>query len=315
MWYRRRLVATTLIDPVGSPLVPRTVEELFAAEPARDDELTALEVRELSVRFGGVAALSGVTFEVEPNSVLAVIGPNGAGKSTLLNAISGLVRQNASGQIVLKGRPVLGRSPVAIARAGVSRSFQDPPLISTETVIENVLVGAHLRLGYGMGDQIWRRRKVRRIELAAEERAAAVLALVGLSDVRHQRVNGLAYGTRKLVDIARAIVAAPSVLLLDEPTSGLDGPERAAVSHLISELRRRTSLAIVVVEHHMDVVRTVADKVVVLDSGTVLGVGAPTAVLGMSDVRSALGGTGHQRAARQDAAVAHVNDAPDESAE
>lgn len=294
---------------------PRTVEELFGSQPSRDDEAAALAVRDLSVRFGGVAALSGVTFEVEPNSVLAVIGPNGAGKSTLLNAISGLVRQNASGEIVLKGRPVLGRSPVAIARAGVSRSFQDPPLISTETVIENVLVGANLRLSYGMADQIWRRGKVRRIELDSHERAAAVLALVGLGDVRHQRVGGLAYGTRKLVDIARAIVATPSVLLLDEPTSGLDGPERAAVSQLIAELRRRTSLAIVVVEHHMDVVRSVADKVVVLDSGSVLGVGAPTEVLGMSDVRSALGGTSHRRAARPDPAVAHVNDAPDESAE
>lgn len=293
---------------------PRTVEELFAADPAPNDERTVLAVRDLSVRFGGVAALSGVSFEVEPSSVLAVIGPNGAGKSTLLNAISGLVRQNASGEIVLKGRLVLGRSPVAIARAGVSRSFQDPPLISTETVIENVLVGAHLRLGYGMAEQIWRRKKVRHTELDAQERAAAVLALVGLGDVRHQRVGGLAYGTRKLVDIARAIVAAPSVLLLDEPTSGLDGPERAAVSQLITELRRRTSLAIVVVEHHMDVVRTVADSVVVLDSGTVLGVGAPAEVLGLSDVRSALGGAGHRRA-RNDAAVVHVNDAPDQSAE
>ncbi len=250
----------------------------------------ALALRDVSVHFGGVAALSEVSIEVAAGEVVAVVGPNGAGKSTLLNAVSGLLGDRVSGTVQLGGRDVRGLSATRIARLGVGRSFQDPPLLDTEAALTNVLSGQHLRLGYPMADQLLRPRRVKRLEQEAADRAAATLDFVGLGHLAGQPVAGLAYGTRKLIDIARAIVAEPGLLLLDEPTSGLDRDEQQAVARMLTQLHRRSSLAVLIVEHHMEVVRSVATTVIGLHSGSVLMVGKPSEVLDSQEFLDAVTG-------------------------
>jgi ABC-type branched-subunit amino acid transport system ATPase component len=247
-----------------------------------------LVVEDLTVRFGGIAALERVSFDVRQNEVVAVVGPNGAGKSTLLNVISGLVRGNASGTVLLNGLSIAGRPPAAIAQTGVGRSFQNPFLVESETVLENVLLGEHLWLKYRMADQLWRRSRVRQAEEEGRRRALEILDITGLGPVSDQRVGGLSYGTRKLIDIARAIVSAPKLLLLDEPTSGLDAAEQSAVGRVLAELHRTTEMSMLVVEHHMNVVRTIADRVLGLEGGTVLGLGTPKEVLSSEELRAML---------------------------
>jgi branched-chain amino acid transport system ATP-binding protein len=269
--------------PPSSLELPGTAAPVPAGDPA-------LALRDVSVHFGGVAALSEVNLDVAAGEVVAVVGPNGAGKSTLLNAVSGLLGDRVSGTVLLAGRDVRGMSASQIARLGVGRSFQDPPLLDDESATTNVLVGQHLRLGYPLADQLFRPRRVNRIERAAAERAAETLAFVGLGHLAEQPVAGLAYGTRKLIDIARAIASEPQLLLLDEPTSGLDRNEQQAVATMLMQLHQRSPLAVLVVEHHMEVVRSVATKVAGLHSGSVLMIGTPSEVLDSQEFLDAVTG-------------------------
>jgi branched-chain amino acid transport system ATP-binding protein len=261
------------------------------AGPGEPDAAPVLELTALSVSFGGVHALSDISMQVGPAEVVALIGPNGAGKSTLLNAVSGLIRANVSGRITLAGRPVARRHPATIAGLGVGRSFQHPPLLDTESVLENLMLGAHLRLRYRMTDQLVRRGRVRRQEAAERERALRLLETVGLAGDAGREAGALPYGGRKLVDILRALMAEPRLLLLDEPTSGLDARERAVVEGLLQSIRDAGQMSVLLVEHHMDVVRKLADSVVGLQAGTVLRTGTPHEVLDSEVFRNAVVGT------------------------
>jgi branched-chain amino acid transport system ATP-binding protein len=238
-----------------------------------------LTVSNLTVRYMGLAALSDVSFALRSGGVIAVVGPNGAGKSTLLNAISGLSRGAVSGRVALGSESIAGSRPAAIARLGVGRSFQHPPMLESETVLQNVLVGDHLQLTYSLADQIFRPRAVRLGEASAVRRAFAALRFTGLADLAETKAGSLPYGTRKIIDIARAIVSGPRLLLLDEPTSGLDANEQLGLSTLLRDLHRFTTTTILIVEHHMNVVRSIADTVIGLQGGTVLAVGPPDQVL------------------------------------
>jgi len=268
----------------------RSLAEVFDA-PSAEPTLPMLSLRDVEVHFGGIAALSGLTFDVDVGHVVAVVGPNGAGKSTMLNAISGLVRESSRGTIHVGGHSVLGKSPVAIARAGVGRTFQDPSLIDSESALTNVMVGQHQRLGYRMTDQVFRRRHVRSLEDQARERGQAVLNFMDLGSVRDQPVSSLSYGTRKLIDIARAIASGPRLLLLDEPTSGLDSDEQRRVGRILAELRSATPVSILIVEHHMHVVHSIADSVVGLEAGAVVAIGPPRKVLDSPDFQRAVTGS------------------------
>lgn len=283
-----------MIESAGTTATT-SLADIFEARQFDRDEVV-LDVGELGVRFGGVVALAGVSFSVRRHELVAVIGPNGSGKSTLLNSISSLILGNTSGEILLNGKPILGRRPVSIARAGVGRSFQNPSLIDSGTVLDNVMLGEHLRLRYSMFDQLARRRRVRRLEEQARQRAMVALEFMNLARLANRGVAGLAYGTRKLVDIARAIVAGPELLLLDEPTSGLDSEEQSAVGQMLRELHRGTQVTIIVVEHHMHVVHQVADRVVALESGNVVTIGRPDEVLASESFRVALASTPEARA-------------------
>ena len=249
----------------------------------------AIDAEAVSVTFGGVRALTDVSTSVNACDIVAIIGPNGAGKTTLLNAICGLVPM-ASGRVAHLGKDISKAHPTRIARGGVGRSFQDPMLIDSATVLENVLCGAHTTIGYSLGDQVFRRVKVRNRERAATNEAVELLELVGLQDLAEVETRELAYGPRKMVDIVRATMARPSVLLLDEPSSGIDHQERDRVEKMLLLIHERYSLPMLLVEHHMDLVRAVSNKVVGLASGTVAMEGATEDVLSSGDFRAMLAG-------------------------
>jgi branched-chain amino acid transport system ATP-binding protein len=279
--------------PRGDAGMAARLDDVFD-HPLGTTESELLSIRELRVRFGGLAALSGVNLSVGHHDLIAIIGPNGAGKSTTLNAICQLIR--SSGEITFNGRRIDGLPAWKIAAAGIGRSFQDPPLIDHYTVLENVLCGAHLRLRYGMLAQIGWRRGVKRHEEAMTQRATTLLEFVGLADEAGKEAGSLSFGARKLVDIVRAMVSGPRLLLLDEPSSGLDEHERQALRTTLLALREEKRVGILCVEHHMDLVRAVASHVIALQAGEVLMTGTPSEVLDSARFRVAVvGGSGSEK--------------------
>jgi len=250
---------------------------------------SAIDVQALDVAFGGVRALTDVTTSVNARDIVAVVGPNGAGKTTLLNAICGLIKKS-SGVVHHFGNDVTSSTPTKIAQGGIGRSFQDPRLVDEESVLQNILSGAHATIGYSLGDQLFRRGKVARRERIAESQARDLLDLVGLSDLAHVHAAQLAYGPRKMVDILRAAISRPNVLLLDEPSSGLDLAERACVEQMLLELHREFDLPMLLVEHHLDLVRAVADKVLCLVSGSVAMQGPTVEILDSEEFRATITG-------------------------
>jgi len=226
-------------------------------------------VRRLTVQFGGLTAINEIDIDVDADVVTAVVGPNGAGKTTFLNALGGYLREHdPSGEVRAFDRQTLGLRPSSLAALGYGRSFQDPKLIEGASLLDNVLGGGHLSAGYRPIDQLVRPWRVRRREAALREEAMALLDHIGLAADAHTHVSDLPYGARKLGDIARAMLGRPSVLMLDEPSSGLDADEQQRVAEVINGIRDRRDTTVVVVEHHMDLVRSVADRVLVLVAGT-----------------------------------------------
>jgi branched-chain amino acid transport system ATP-binding protein len=249
----------------------------------------AIEVHAVSVAFGGLRALTDVSASVNAGHIVAVIGPNGAGKTTLLNAICGLVRKT-SGEVRHYGADVTNAHPTRIAQGGVGRSFQDPRLIDSATVLENVLCGAHTTIGYSLAEQVVRRFKVGKRERQAQADARELLDLFGLAQVADVEAGRLAYGRRKMVDIVRATISRPSVLLLDEPSSGLDLAERARIEDMLLMIHREFRIPMLVVEHHMDLVRAVAHRVLGLVSGSVALQGPTNQVLDSEEFRTTMTG-------------------------
>jgi branched-chain amino acid transport system ATP-binding protein len=239
-----------------------------------------LSVREVSIRFGGIVALDRVSFDVSEGSVLGLIGPNGAGKTTLFNCITRLYRPN-SGQILLQDHDLLRDRPHLMVRRGVARTFQNVELFRRMSVLDNVLVGLHGDAGWRSLDWLgaalgtpW----TRSAERAARERALAVIDDLGLTGVAHRPVRGLPFVTLKAVELARALVSRPRLLLLDEPAGGLNHEEVGELAALLKMLHAAYQLTLLVVEHHMSLVMDVSDRVVVLDFGRKIAEGSPREV-------------------------------------
>ncbi|MGH7903313.1 MAG: ABC transporter ATP-binding protein [Candidatus Dormibacteraceae bacterium] len=237
--------------------------------------LGGLEVAGVTVRFGGVVALDGVSLEVRPHEVVGVIGPNGAGKTTLFNAICGFVRP-ASGSIVYAGRQLVGSPPRRLTRLGVARTLQGLGLWASLTVIENVLLGSRRKPNFGAA--LLGLPASDRFERELRRQAVALLVELGVEAFAEARPGSLPYGVQKRVSIARALMSEPSLLLLDEPASGLSGGEVEDLAALLAPLRDRMSLA--VVEHNVDLVMAISDRVAVLNLGRVLATGTPDQVRG-----------------------------------
>jgi branched-chain amino acid transport system ATP-binding protein len=235
-----------------------------------------LQLRLVSKKFGGLPALSDVTFSVSKGQLTALIGPNGAGKSTLINCITGVL-QATSGSVIFQGQEIVGLPAHEISRLGISRTFQNLRLFPRLTVLDNVMTGLTCKGGRSMVMAMLRLPYLRHRERQLKLQSLEALDRFGLSDKSSWPAGVLAYGDKKRVELARATVGQPDLLLLDEPVAGLNGAETAAVGEQL-KLLRRAGHTLLLVEHDMDLVMRIADQVVVLDSGRCIAAGTPDEV-------------------------------------
>ena len=239
---------------------------------------TILSTVSVTKVFGGLLAVSDVSIDVKPKSIVSIIGPNGAGKTTFFNMLTGLYRPTA-GRITFDGGDVTARRPDIITSLGVARTFQNIRLFSTMSALENVMVGRHARMSAGLFGSILRTPSVRREEAAVTERAREMLDYVGLAkDLHEQTAANLSYGDQRRVEIARALASDPKLLLLDEPTAGMNPQESAQLTQFMDQLRRELDLTILLIEHDMKVVMGVSEHIWVLDHGEKIAEGEPDKV-------------------------------------
>lgn len=248
-----------------------------------------LAIDHLSLRFGGLAVLTDVSLHVNAGELLALIGPNGAGKTSVLNCISGIYR--GEGSIRLRANEINGLPAHEIARLGIARTFQHAEVFPHMTVLENLLTGCHCRIATNVLAEMFFLPSVRREELRHREAVEKVLAFVGLIAYRHTPVGALPFGVQKLVGFARALALEPALLLLDEPSAGLHRAEREDLARLILRIKDELGLAMIWIEHDMQMVADLADRLHVLDYGRTLGVGSAADVLNNPAVIAAYIGT------------------------
>ena len=249
-----------------------------------------LRIRDISLRFGGIVALDRVSFDIGQGEICGLIGPNGAGKTTLFNCLSRLYTPD-EGDISFKGGPLLNVPRHRIAALGIGRTFQNLALFRTMSVRRNVMVGAHCRTHSGFLSDALRLPRVQTEERALAQRIDELIAMLGLEQVASLSVDELPFGTRKRVELARALASEPTLLLLDEPAGGLNHDEVEHLRALILMIRERLALTVLLVEHHMNLVMRVSDKVVALDFGRKIAEGKPKDVQGNADVIRAYLGT------------------------
>lgn len=239
--------------------------------------MALLEVRDLTVRFGGLLALSEVSFDVEPGVIFGLIGPNGAGKTTVFNCIT-RIHTPTSGSIRFAGEDLLRAKPHQVVSCGIARTFQNLELSHRLKVIDNVMLGAHARIPTSLLGAGLRLPASRRAEEEARQRSQEALALLGISGVQDEITGGLPYGTLKMVELARALAAQPRLLLLDEPAAGLNTAERGHLREAILRICQELGITILMVEHDMPMVMALCEHLVVLDFGRKVAEGPPEQV-------------------------------------
>jgi branched-chain amino acid transport system ATP-binding protein len=242
-----------------------------------------LEVEDLSVAFGGIRAVDGVSFAVEPGQVFSIIGPNGAGKTTIFNLIS-RIYQPTGGAIRFKGEDITRLPAHRAAQRGIGRTFQNVELFAGGTVLKNLLLGCEVHRRTGFLEDMLFLPKVARQEAAFRARCDDIIDFLGLRPYRDAWVGSLPYGVRKVVELGRALAMAPDLLLLDEPSSGLNSRDTEIMAGWIAEIRRQRGVTMVVVEHDMNLVAAVSDHVLALEAGRVLAEGSAAEVQAHPDV-------------------------------
>ncbi|MFI4998932.1 MAG: ABC transporter ATP-binding protein [Reyranellales bacterium] len=236
-----------------------------------------LSVRDVSVRFGGIVALDGVTFDVFPGQVAGLIGPNGAGKTTLFNCLSRLYTPNG-GDVLFEGKSILGQPCHAIPQIGIGRTFQNVALFDRLTVLDNIKVGCHSRSSTSFLDNALRLSKVQAEEERIAKRARDLIEFMDLAAFTNAMAGGLPFPIRKRVELARALASSPKLLLLDEPAAGLNHEEIETLKGQIRRVRDLQHVTVLLVEHHMNLVMSVSDKVVAIDFGKKIADGTPAEV-------------------------------------
>jgi branched-chain amino acid transport system ATP-binding protein len=238
---------------------------------------SVLEVRDVELRFGGVRALRGVSFDVQADELFAIIGPNGAGKSSIFNCLSSVYHPQA-GSIEFLGSDVTRSAPAEVARAGMGRMFQNIALFDTLTVLDNLMLGRHLHISYGcLAALVWAGR-ARRQELRERAVVEEIITFLDLGPYRKAPVGSLPYGVKKRVELGRALAMEPKLLLMDEPVAGMNVAETEDMALAILDIREELGIPIVLVEHDMGLVMDLADRVLVLDFGTPVAIGTPAEV-------------------------------------
>lgn len=236
-----------------------------------------LAVDNLEMRFGGIAALQGISFTAEKGAITAVIGPNGAGKTTLFNCVTGMYRATG-GAITFNGQSVGARRPDQIARLGIARTFQNIALFRQMSVRENLLVGAYRHGAAGLLAGGLMLPQARREQRVADEQADAIIEFLDLQDIAESLPGELSYGRQKQVEFGRALMLGASLILLDEPMAGMSGPEKDQMVQLVRRVRDTRGVSFLLVEHDMPVVMNLSDHIVVLDFGRKIADGKPAAI-------------------------------------
>ena len=251
-----------------------------------------LQVQNISLRFGGVKALTDISFDVREHEVRAIIGPNGAGKSSMLNCINGVYAPQ-EGQITFRGHTFSHMNSRQVAKMGVARTFQNLALFKGMNVVDNLMTGRNLKMKSNLFQQAWRWGAAEREEVAHREFVEHIIDFLEIQAYRKTAVGRLPYGLQKRVDLGRALAMEPQVLLLDEPMAGMNVEEKQDMCRFILDVNEEFGTTIVLIEHDMGVVMDISDRVVVLDYGKKIGDGTPDEVRANQDVISAYLGTSH----------------------
>ena len=260
------------------------------SSPPDNNGRAMLEVCSLTKKFGGVTAQDNISFSIAPGIVCGLIGPNGAGKTTLFNMITGIYKPD-SGRVLFNGKPTRKMAVYQLVKAGIARTFQHVELFGSMTLLENVLVGMHVRTKSGFWGAVTRLPWVVKEERQAREKALELLEFTGLSDYAHRPAGDLPVGRQKMAEIARALASDPQLLLLDEPAAGLNAVETDALGRLIQKVKKK-GITMMLVEHDMSLAMGISDKIIVLDRGKKLAEGTPREIQNNQAVMEAYLGQG-----------------------
>ena len=231
--------------------------------------MAMLEVKNLGISFGGLRAVNGFHVTIEKNQLYGLIGPNGAGKTTVFNLLTGVYKPDA-GSILLDGKDITGESDIEISKAGIARTFQNIRLFSKMSVLDNVKVGMHNHHEYSALAGIFHTPKYKKEEALMDEKAMELLKVFDLADMAETNAANLPYGKQRRLEIARALATDPKLLLLDEPAAGMNPEETFALLDLIKEIRDKFNLTVLIIEHHMDLIMNLCDRIYVLNFGKFL---------------------------------------------
>jgi branched-chain amino acid transport system ATP-binding protein len=238
------------------------------------------EVKDLSIQFGGVRALDNISFEVKKGEVYAIIGPNGAGKTTLFNCINGIYKPNA-GEVYFKDKKVLGRKPDRVARLGIARTFQNIELFNNMNTMENIMLGRHLFMKTGLlrGAFLWGKKSFAGSEeIAHRRKVEEIIDFLDLQAARNKLVGGLPYGIQKQIELGRALAMEPELLLLDEPCAGMNSEEKQDMIFWVKDIQDELGITILLIEHDMNMVMDISDRILALNFGSPITEGTPDEV-------------------------------------
>jgi len=237
-------------------------------------------VENLSISFGGLKAVNNISFSVEKNEIFSIIGPNGSGKTTIFNLISGIYNPD-EGAVIMEGENIVGKTPDRIAQKGIARTFQNIELFANATVMDNLMLGRHIHMKtgiFGGAFMFGKRSKAAREEVEHRERVEQIIDFLELQSVRDHFVGSLAYGKRKLVEVGRALALEPKVMLLDEPSAGMNTEEKDDLNIWIKDIREDYQMTILLIEHDMNMIMGISDRVFAMQQGQKIVLGTPQEV-------------------------------------